>query len=127
MDDDVCPNKLVYLGPCGMVFYRNVQVRYMPINTSDKELWFALERPGSGADKGTISIPELPPLDSVKAQLSAPDISAHFKKRGKWGSVQLAGIFRPIKWKDTRQVTNGIDYSGSVTGWGANLSAVINL
>jgi hypothetical protein len=127
MDDDIWPNTVEYWGPTGMVFYRNVQVRYMPIKKDDKELFFALERPGSGADKGTISTPELSPLDSVKAQLSAPDISAHFKKRGKWGSVQLAGIFRPIKWKDTRQVTNGIDYSGSVTGWGANLSAVINL
>jgi hypothetical protein len=124
MDDDIWPNTVEYWGPTGMVFYRNVQVRYMPIKKDDKELFFALERPGSGADKGTIEAPE---LDSVKAQLSAPDISAHFKKRGKWGSVQLAGIFRPIKWKDTRQVTNGIDYSGSVTGWGANLSAVINL
>ena len=51
MDEDVWPNTLEYWGPCGMVFYRNVQVRYMPINTSDKELWFALERPGAGADK----------------------------------------------------------------------------
>ncbi len=123
MDDDVWPNTVEYWGPTGMVFYRNVQVRYMPIKKDDKELFFALERPGSGADKGTISSPELP-LDSVKAQLSAPDVSAHFKKRGKWGSVQLAGIFRPIKWKDTRQVIpNGTDNSGSVTGWGVHLSA----
>jgi hypothetical protein len=124
MDDDVWPNTVEYWGPTGMVFYRNVQFRYMPIKKDDRELFFALERPGSGADKGTIETPE---LDSVKAQGYAPDVSAHFKKRGKWGSVQLAGIFRPIKWKDTRQVTNGTDYSGSLTGWGAHLSAVINL
>ena len=127
MDDDVWPNTLEYWGPCGMVFYRNVQVRYMPINDADKELWIALERPGAGADKGTISIPELPALDSVKAKLSAPDISAHFKKRGKWGSVQLAGIFRLLKWADTRVNKMGTDLSGSATGWGANLSAAINL
>ena len=127
MDDDAWPNTLEYWGPCGMVFYRNVQIRYAPIKTADKELFIALERPGAGADKGTISIPELPSLDSVKAQLSAPDVSAHFKKRGKWGSVQLAGILRPIKWKDTRVNNFGNDLSGSVTGWGANLSAVLNL
>ena len=127
MDSDVWPNTLEYWGPTGMVFYRNVQVRYMPINSDDKELWFALERPGAGADKGTISIPEFSGLDSVKAQLSAPDVSAHFKKKGKWGSAQLAGIFRPLKWKDTRVIKVGQDYSGSVTGWGAHLSAVINL
>jgi len=127
MDDDQWPNTLEYWGPSGMVFYRNVQVRFMPINDADKELWIALERPGSGADKGTISMPELPSVDSVKAKLSAPDISAHFKKRGKWGSVQLAGIFRPLNWEDTRVNKGGTDLSGSATGWGANLSAVINL
>jgi outer membrane DcaP-like protein len=127
MDDDAWPNTIEYWGPCGMVFYRNVQIRYAPIKTADKELFIALERPGAGADKGTISIPELPSLDSVKAQLSAPDVSAHFKKRGKWGSVQLAGILRPLKWKDTRVNNFGNDLSGSVTGWGANLSAVLNL
>jgi hypothetical protein len=127
MDADVWPNTVEYWGPSGMVYYRNVQLRFMPINDAEKELWFALERPGAGADKGTISIPELPPLDSVKAKLSAPDISAHFKKRGKWGSVQLAGIFRPLKWEDTRVNKGGTDLSGSATGWGAHLSAVINL
>jgi DcaP outer membrane protein len=127
MDDDAWPNTIEYWGPCGMVFYRNVQIRYAPIKTADKELFIALERPGAGADKGTSSIPEFSALDSVKAQLSAPDVSAHFKKRGKWGSVQLAGILRPLKWKDTRVNNFGNDLSGSVTGWGANLSAVLNL
>ena len=127
MDDDGWPNTLEYWGPPGMVFYRNVQIRYAPIKTADKELFIALERPGAGADKGTISTPELPPVDSVKAQLSAPDVSAHFKKRGKWGSVQLAGIYRPLKWKDTRVNRAGTDLSGSATGWGLNLSAVLNL
>jgi len=92
MDDDAWPNTIEYWGPSGMVFYRNVQIRYAPIKTADKELFIALERPGSGADKGTSSIPEFSALDSVKAKLSAPDVSAHFKKRGKWGSVQLAGV-----------------------------------
>ena len=59
MDDDIWPNTVEYWGPTGMVFYRNVQVRYMPIKKDDKELFFALERPGSGADKGTIAAPEL--------------------------------------------------------------------
>src|SRR5678815_1931189 len=127
MDDDAWPNTIEYWGPSGMVFYRNVQIRYAPIKTADKELFIALERPGSGADKGTSSIPEFSALDSVKAKLSAPDVSAHFKKRGKWGSVQLAGIFRPLKWADTRVNKGGTDLSGSETGWGAHLSAAINL
>jgi hypothetical protein len=124
MDDDAWPNTIEYWGPSGMVFYRNVQIRYAPIKSADKELFIALERPGAGADKGTIETPE---LDSVKGRNVAPDLSAHFKKRGKWGSVQLAGIVRPLKWEDIRVNKGGTDFSGSVTGWGLNLSAVINL
>ena len=30
MDPDVFPNSLEYWGPTGMVFFRNVQVRWMP-------------------------------------------------------------------------------------------------
>ena len=32
MDPDVFPNSLEYWGPTGMVFFRNVQVRWMPIS-----------------------------------------------------------------------------------------------
>ena len=38
MDVDVFPNSLEYWGPSGMVFFRNVQVRWMPVqgdNASD--------------------------------------------------------------------------------------------
>src|SRR5215472_15496689 len=34
MDDDAWPNTIEYWGPCGMVFYRNVQIRYAPIKTA---------------------------------------------------------------------------------------------
>ena len=30
MDPDVFPNSVEYWGPNGMVFFRNVQVRWMP-------------------------------------------------------------------------------------------------
>jgi len=45
MDIDVFPNSLEYWGPNGMVFFRNVQVRWMPIRSSRTDLTFALERP----------------------------------------------------------------------------------
>ena len=32
MDPDVFPNSIEYWGPTGMVFFRNVQVRWMPIS-----------------------------------------------------------------------------------------------
>src|SRR5512139_4014621 len=54
MDIDVFPNTLEYWGPAGMVFFRNIQIRYMPIQ-GDTRLTFALERPGASADGGVYS------------------------------------------------------------------------
>src|SRR5882672_10472600 len=51
MDADVFPNSLEYWGPTGMVFFRNLQIRYMPIQ-GDNKLTFTLERPGASADGG---------------------------------------------------------------------------
>src|SRR6516225_5401388 len=59
MDIDVFPNSLEYWGPNGMVFFRNVQVRWMPINKGNHQLWFALERPGASGDQGTLDRVEL--------------------------------------------------------------------
>ena len=49
MDVDVFPNSLEYWGPNGMVFFRNVQLRWMPIQ-GDTRMTIALERPGASAD-----------------------------------------------------------------------------
>ena len=49
MDIDVFPNSVEYWGPPGMAFFRNVQVRWMPIK-GDTRLTVALERPGASAD-----------------------------------------------------------------------------
>jgi hypothetical protein len=123
MDGDVWPNTAEYWGPSGMVFFRNVQVRYAPA-MGDNELFVALERPGASADQGTFE--SRVELDSVKAQLSFPDFSAHYKRSGKWGHIQLAGMVRELKWKDIH-TSGGYDISGSVIGWGAHLSTVLNI
>jgi hypothetical protein len=123
MDGDVWPNTAEYWGPSGMVFFRNVQVRYAPV-IGDNELFIALERPGVSADQGTFE--SRVELDSVKAHLTLPDFSAHFKKSGKWGHVQIAGMLRELRWKDIH-TSGGYDVSGSIIGWGAHLSTVINL
>jgi hypothetical protein len=123
MDGDVFPNTVEYWGPTGMVFFRNVQLRYAPMMGSN-ELYLALERPGASADLGTYD--SRLELDSVRAHLEYPDLSAHFKKSGNWGHIQLAGMLRELKWKDMH-TTGGYDISGSTTGWGLHLSAVINI
>ena len=48
MDIDTFPNTVEYWGPNGMAFFRNVQLRYMPIK-GDSRVTIALERPGASA------------------------------------------------------------------------------
>lgn len=94
MDGDVWPNTVEYWGPTGMVFYRNVQIRYAPIKTDDKELFIALERPGAGADRGSLPTDDIQ-WDSVKANLTAPDLSAHFKKEENGEAYSWPACFVP--------------------------------
>ncbi|HTQ65557.1 MAG TPA: DcaP family trimeric outer membrane transporter [Puia sp.] len=123
MDGDIWPNTMEYWGPTGMVFFRNIQIRYA-LMQGDNELFVALERPGASADQG--SYEGRIELDSVRGRLNVPDFSAHFKKTFNWGHVQLAGMLRSIKWEDIH-TTGGYNVTGSVVGWGLNLSTVINL
>jgi hypothetical protein len=122
MDLDVFPNTLEYWGPCGMLFYRNVQVRWMPI-LGPTHLVFALEMPGASGDNGIYA--DRVELSSVKARFSLPDLSGHYRLAKKWGYVQLGGMVRSIKWED--QAIDTMDLSGSAIGWGLSLSSGINL
>lgn len=123
MDGDVWPNTVEYWGPTGMVFFRNVQLRYAAMS-GENELFIALERPGASADLGTFETRI--ELDSVKGRLQYPDFSAHYKRSGKWGHIQISGMFRDLRWTDIH-TTGGYDVSGSTMGWGAHLSAVLNI
>lgn len=123
MDGDTFPNTLEYWGPTGMVFYRNVQIRYAPMQGTN-QIFIALERPGSSADQGTFA--QRTELDSVRGVNHLPDFSANYRRTGKWGHVQIAGMLREIKWHDFH-TSGGYNLSGSTTGWGLNLTSVINL
>jgi len=123
MDGDIFPNTVEYWGPTGIVFFRNIQLR-LAVMTGENELFVALERPGASADAGTEA--GRIELDSVVPKLELPDVSAHFKKSGPWGHIQIAGMLRDIKYKDIHE-SGGYDLSGSVLGWGLHLSTVLNL
>lgn len=123
MDIDVFPNTLEYWGPAGMVLFRNVQIRYMPIQ-GDTRLTIALERPGASADQGEYG--DRIELQNVKPRFKLPDLSAEFRVGKKWGYVELAGILRKIEWVDQGNNPN-IDLSGDALGWGLNLSTNIRL
>lgn len=121
MDIDVFPNSVEYWGPNGMVFFRNVQIRYMPIQ-GDTRLTFALERPGASSDQGIYA--NRIELDSIAPDFSLPDLSAEFRFGKKWGYVEAAGILRRIAWEDQRTLKL-VDLTDNATGWGVNLSAGI--
>jgi hypothetical protein len=122
MDPDVFPNSIEYWGPNGMVFFRNVQLRYMPIQ-GENELFVALERPGASGDPGVASGD--PELDEVSSRFPLPDLSAHYRRNRGWGHVQLGGILRKMEWDDADP--DPVDVGGSETGWGLNLSSNVKL
>jgi hypothetical protein len=117
MDPDVFPNSIEYWGPSGMVFFRNVQFRWMPL-MGDTSVSIALERPGASADQGTYA--DRIELQNIKARFPLPDLSANVRRSGKWGHVQLARILRRMQWDDMLQ--DQYRLSGEATGWGLNLS-----
>ena len=119
MDPDVFPNSLEYWGPNGMVFFRNVQLRFMPINKGNNQLYFALERPGASADPGTLSRPRRTSRTCI-ARFPAPDMSARLRWGGERGHVQVAGIGRYIAWDDLN--LGQFNLAGHTWGWGTNVS-----
>jgi hypothetical protein len=124
MDIDVFPNSVEYWGPNGMVFFRNVQVRWTPWSDEQgSRVAIALERPGASADQGEYA--GRIELEDVKGRFPLPDLSAHYRHVRGWGHVQVAGILRQMKWDDLND--DQFDLSGDATGWGVNLSTNIKL
>jgi hypothetical protein len=119
MDPDVFPNSIEYWGPTGMVFFRNVQVRWMPMTTSNSSVVVALERPGASGDQGVYA--DRVELQNINPRFPMPDISGAYKITRGWGYARAAGIIRRLSWDDTLQ--DAVDLSGNVTGWGVNLSS----
>ena len=123
MDPDVFPNSVEYWGPNGMVFFRNVQVRWTPWQNGDSRVAIALERPGASADQGEFA--GRIELQGVTGRFPLPDLSAQFRKATSWGHFQVAGILREIKWDDVNG--DALQLSGDATGWGINLSTNVKL
>ena len=123
MDIDMFPNSLEYWGPNGMVFFRNVQVRWTPIQDERTRLIFAVERPGASADGGIYA--GRVELDNVKPKFDMPDFSWQARFMRDWGYVQFAGIFRKISWVNTA-TTPPFGPGGDALGWGINVTSNLN-
>jgi hypothetical protein len=123
MDIDVFPNSIEYWGPNGMVFFRNVQLRWTPWSDGDSRVAIALERPGASADQGDFA--GRIELENVRGRFPLPDLSAHYRHARGWGHFQLSGILREMQWDDLND--DGVDLSGDALGWGVHLSSNVKL
>jgi hypothetical protein len=122
MDIDVFPNVVEYWGPNGMIFFRNPQVRWMPIR-GDTHLWIALERPGATGDQGVIA--DRIAIQNVRARFQFPDLSGQYRQSLKHGYVQVAGIVRSTKIDHL--ATSAFNLDQSIVGWGATVSSNLKL
>ena len=90
---------LEYWGPTGMVFFRNVQVRWTPIvgrSHARRSRSSARARAATRASTRTASS-----WTNITARFPLPDFSGAYKSGGDWGYVRAAGILRHINWDDT--------------------------
>jgi hypothetical protein len=120
MDIDVFPNSLEYWGPSGMVFFRNVQLRWTPIQ-GNSNVMIALERPGASADGGNYA--DFIALQNIAPQFKWPDLSGHVRIARDWGYIQVGAILRKVAWVDTAGAE--FNLSGTAIGWGVNTSSNI--
>lgn len=110
MDPDAFPDTLDFQGPNGMVSIRNPQFRYGFALTSSTTLWLSVEKPSSDVIFTT-------PQFSAKPNSPSPDGTIRIRQEFQHGHVQAAAVFRDI----AAYLPNG--RSGSVFGWGINMSA----
>jgi hypothetical protein len=124
MDVDTFPNTIDYWGPSGMVFVRNPQLRFTPINREGMKVAFSLEAPNAAIDTGKISEVDPNLGANVTGRNRYPDFVANLRMDRDWGHFQAAGLLRKVGFETP---TNpGAEPSGEETGYGLNLSGQFN-
>ena len=118
MDGDVFPNTIEYWGPSGMIFFRNIQARWTPIDKDGHKFAVALENPGTVVDTTSAG------MANISAHNTLPDLTAQYRMDRDWGHLQVAGILRSLGY-DTPSAPGG-NPSGSKTGYGLNLAGSYN-
>ena len=106
-----------------MVFFRNVQMRCMPIQ-GDTRMTIALERPGASADQGDFA--GRIELADVRPRFPLPDLSAEYRTAAKLGLHRGRRHLRGTSSGTTRAPTR-FDLCGDAVGWGINLSSNIKI
>lgn len=125
MDIDVFPNTIDYWGPPGMVFYRNVQIRWTPFRTDNSHFAIAIERPGNDIDGGNVRLIEGFEDAEIQNDEELPDLTAQWRLNGDWGHFQASGILRRVGF-EARATPDEPFRDGHETGWGINLGSAIS-
>jgi hypothetical protein len=112
------PNTIDYWGPSGMVFLRNPQVRYTPVDRDGTKVAFSIEAPNAAIDTGKVS--DVDPALGVEGWTRWPDLVGKYSLQRSWGEFQAAAILRSVGYQTTTSADG--NPSGSVTGWGVNLN-----
>jgi hypothetical protein len=125
MDDDFWPTIIDYWGPAGMVFYRNVQIRYTPF-TGEHSFAVALERPATDLDPvgGPTWNPSANPSTRLAPRSLLPDLTAQYRLAQGWGYLQLSGILR---WVGYDTPGTAVQTTGNSIGWGLHASSQVKL
>ncbi len=121
-DPDIFPNILEYWGPTGIVWYRNVQFRWMPVR-GDTHVTIGIERPGGTGDGGIYA--NRIEISAIQPRFPLPDVTGEVTFGKKWGYFRAAGLIRRITWDDL--LNDQFDLSGDATGWGVNLTSGIKI
>ena len=124
MDLDTFPNTIDYWGPVGMVFVRNPQFRYTPINRDGMKVSFSLEAPNSAIDTGKVADVDPALGANITGRTRLPDAVASVRLDRDWGHFRAAGILRQVGFET--QGAPGANPSGTETGYGLNLSGTRN-
>jgi hypothetical protein len=108
------PNTIDYWGPSGMVFLRNPQVRYTPVDRDGTKVAFSIEAPNAAIDTGKVS--DVDPALGVEGWTRWPDLVGKYSLQRSWGEFQATAILRSVGYQTTTSADG--NPSGSVTGWG---------
>jgi hypothetical protein len=124
MDIDIFPNTVEYWGPTGMVFFRNVQLRWTPM-TGANTFAIAIEKPGNDVDAGEIRTLDPNLGNNIKSDEEFPDITASYRINRDWGHLQVAGIVRRVGFETLGTPDNAP--TGHDAGWGINVTSSLKL
>ena len=125
MDITTWPNVYDWWGPSAMALNRNVQLRYtFPQKIGGGQLALAIEKQNGSFNVDPLN--ELAPAlaESVSTKSELPDLIARWRLEQDWGHFQAAGVLRKLSYETLLTPNN--NPSGDETGWGLNLTGIIN-